>query len=135
MIYLLPGAGFLECPRQRDNRMRPHPSRGRMTDSERTADPLTLLAIRWKTPHPGHFAVSVAHQLRPEDREGFRYPNLLAWARKQRGRLLCAALTMLSASCRAGKPGQDLRPWGSFDGWTELAAPCGGVLHWLRPGA
>ena len=46
---------------------------------------------------------------RPEDREGFRHPNLLAWVRAQRGRLLAAALTMLAAYCRVGRPDMRLK--------------------------
>jgi hypothetical protein len=65
---------------------------------------------------------------RPEDREVFRHPNLLAWVRENRPRLLCAALTILAAFCRAGKPRQPLKPWGSFEGWTELIR---GALVWV----
>jgi Domain of unknown function (DUF3854) len=57
---------------------------------------------------------------KPEERTGFRHPDLLAWARENRGRLLTAAITILSAYCRAGKPRQPLKPWGSFEAWTDL---------------
>jgi hypothetical protein len=56
----------------------------------------------------------------PEERTGFRHPDLLAWVRQERGRLLVAALTILAAYCRAGRPGQDLPPWGSYEAWTGL---------------
>jgi hypothetical protein len=57
---------------------------------------------------------------KPEERAEFRHPNLLAWVREHRGRLLAAALTVLSAYCRAGRPDQGLKPWGSYEGWTAL---------------
>jgi hypothetical protein len=57
---------------------------------------------------------------RPEEREGFRHPDLLAWVRRERGRLLVAALTILSAYCRAGRPDMRLKPWGSYEGWSAL---------------
>ena len=56
----------------------------------------------------------------PEERTGFRHPNLLAWIRENRPRLLTAALTILSAYCKAGRPAQSLRPYGSFEGWSDL---------------
>jgi len=57
---------------------------------------------------------------RPEGRMGFRHPNLLAWIGQERPRLLSAALTILAAFCRAGRPSQDLTPYGSFEGWSDL---------------
>jgi hypothetical protein len=57
---------------------------------------------------------------RPEERSGFRHPDLLDWVRENRARLLVAGLTLLSAYCRAGRPGQGLKPWGSFEGWSGL---------------
>ena len=56
----------------------------------------------------------------PEERTGFRHPNLLAWVGENRGRLLSGALTILSAFCRAGRPSQGLTPYGSFEGWSAL---------------
>jgi hypothetical protein len=57
---------------------------------------------------------------RPEERQGFRYPNLLAWVGDNRARLLAAALTILRGYCAAGQPDQGLAAWGSFDGWSGL---------------
>ena len=49
------------------------------------------------------------------------HPDLLAWVRRERGRLLVAALTILYAFCRAGRPvPSGLKPWGSFEGWSGL---------------
>lgn len=57
---------------------------------------------------------------RPEERQNFRRPNLLAWVGANRATLLTAALTILRAYCAAGRPNQNLPAWGSFEGWSEL---------------
>jgi hypothetical protein len=57
---------------------------------------------------------------RPEDRKGFRHPDLLGHIAVNRAKLLGAALTILRAYCLAGRPQQELPPWGSFDGWSRL---------------
>lgn len=56
----------------------------------------------------------------PDQRSGFKYPNLLAHVQANRGRLLGAALTILRAYVVAGKSDMKLMPWGSFDGWSAL---------------
>ena len=63
----------------------------------------------------------------PEERADFHHTNLLAWVRSHRPRLATAAVTILSAYCAAGKPNQRLKPWGSFEGWSDLSGPllCG----------
>ncbi|MCG3181402.1 MAG: hypothetical protein BIFFINMI_03795 [Phycisphaerae bacterium] len=57
---------------------------------------------------------------RPEERTGFRHPNLVAWIVANRGRLIAAAITILSAYIKAGRPCQNLTPYGSFEGWSDL---------------
>ena len=57
---------------------------------------------------------------RPEQRTDFRHPRLLAWVRRERGRLLPAALTLLRAYAVAGRPAQPLAGWGSYEGWSDL---------------
>jgi hypothetical protein len=57
---------------------------------------------------------------RPETREGFKHPELLAWVHDHRPRLVVAALTVLRAYCLAGKPSMGLKSWGSFEGWSAL---------------
>jgi hypothetical protein len=57
---------------------------------------------------------------RPEERQGFRHPNLLAWVGDNRGKLLAAALTILRAYCVADRPVLELPAWGSFEGWSAL---------------
>jgi hypothetical protein len=57
---------------------------------------------------------------RPEERDAFKYPNLTAHVREHRSRLLVDVLTILSAYCLAGRPKANLKPWGSFEGWSDL---------------
>jgi hypothetical protein len=56
----------------------------------------------------------------PEERQGFRHPDLLVWVGANRPALLTAALTILRAYCVAGRPGLGLSAWGSFEGWSAL---------------
>lgn len=55
----------------------------------------------------------------PEDRGGFRHPDLLGWIRQRRPELVTAALTILRAHAVAGRPDMGLPPWGSFEGWSR----------------
>jgi hypothetical protein len=57
---------------------------------------------------------------RPEERTGFQHANLLDWVRAERAQLLRAALMILAAYCRAGRPQARLTPWGSFEAWSDL---------------
>ncbi|MBI5725044.1 MAG: hypothetical protein HZA50_13870 [Planctomycetes bacterium] len=57
---------------------------------------------------------------KPEERTGFRHPDLLGWIGANRGRLLSSAMTILSAYCGSGRPAQGLKPFGSFEGWSDL---------------
>ncbi len=66
-----------------------------------------------------HIRLDVLEE-QPEHRTGFQHPDLLGWIRQQRGRLLAAALTILSAYIRSGMPDQHLTPFGSFEGWSRL---------------
>lgn len=63
----------------------------------------------------------------PEDREGFRHPDLMAWIRENRPRLAVAALTIVRAYFAAGRPDQPGGVWGSFESWT---ATIRGALVW-----
>lgn len=56
----------------------------------------------------------------PEDRQGFRYPNIRQHVTEKRSRLIAAALTILRAYVVAGRPDMKLKPWGSFEGWSGL---------------
>lgn len=65
---------------------------------------------------------------RPEERQGFRYPNLLAHVKKHRPRLLGAALTILRAYIGAGMPDMKLSAWGSYEAWSRLVR---GAVVWV----
>jgi hypothetical protein len=57
---------------------------------------------------------------RPELRTGFKYPDLRAHVRANRGQLLSAALVILRGWFAAGRPRHQLAPWGSFEGWSGV---------------
>jgi hypothetical protein len=54
----------------------------------------------------------------PEQRKGFKYPNLLVHVRKKRATLAVAALTILRAQFTTRCPAPALSPFGSFEGWS-----------------
>lgn len=56
----------------------------------------------------------------PEERSGFTHDNLLAWVDANRGRLLAAGLTILSAYLKRGHASKNLKPFGSFEGWSSV---------------
>jgi hypothetical protein len=56
----------------------------------------------------------------PENRRGFRHPDLRAHVRQRRGQLIAACLTILRAYHVAGRPVAELPAWGSFEGWSAL---------------
>jgi len=64
----------------------------------------------------------------PEERSDFRHPKLLAHVRENRMQLLAAGLTILRAFVVAGRPEAGLKPWGSFEGWSDLIRNC---LVWI----
>lgn len=57
---------------------------------------------------------------RPEEREGFTHPDLLGWVRENRPRLYMAALKILAAYIRRGRPRQKVTSYGSYEGWSDL---------------
>jgi hypothetical protein len=63
---------------------------------------------------------------RPEDREGFQHPDLIAWVRARRTELLQALLVMARAWWVAGCPAPALKTWGSFE---EFSRVVGGILE------
>jgi hypothetical protein len=72
----------------------------------------------------------VSPEEHPEERAGFKYPDLRAHVRARRGELLSHALTILRAYCLAGRPKpKPLTSWGSFEGWTDLVRA---AVVWLR---
>ncbi len=68
-----------------------------------------------------------ANDERPEERTGFRYPELLEHVRIERARLVCAALTLMRAYVVAGSPDQHLPAFGSFGGWSRIIRS---AVHW-----
>jgi hypothetical protein len=65
---------------------------------------------------------------KPEERTGFRYPDLRRHVHNHRAELLVAGLTILAAYVQAGRPRHGLRPWGSFEGWSDLVRE---AIVWL----
>lgn len=57
---------------------------------------------------------------RPEERQGFRHPNLDAWVIENRPRLVVATVTLLRGWFAAGAPDMGLKPWGSYEGWSRV---------------
>jgi hypothetical protein len=58
---------------------------------------------------------------RPEERVGFRYPQLMTKVYRDRPQLLRAALTILRAFFVAGQPQlSSMIPWGSFQEWSDV---------------
>jgi hypothetical protein len=57
---------------------------------------------------------------RPEMKTGFKYPDLRAHVRANRGTLLSAALAILRGWVAAKRPTHGLTPWGSFEGWSSV---------------
>ena len=56
----------------------------------------------------------------PEDRAGFKYADIRQHCREHRPGILAAALTILRGFIAAGRPQQQVKPWGSFEGWSDL---------------
>lgn len=55
----------------------------------------------------------------PEERTGFKYPNLIEHVTMERPKLVRAALTIGRAYLAAGAPPMGLKPWGSFEAWSD----------------
>ena len=63
----------------------------------------------------------------PEQRDGFEHPNLLAWARANRGELVWAALTVARSWVAAGMPAPTAgQHFGGFEDWVRVV---GGILE------
>ncbi len=66
-----------------------------------------------------HIRLKVLEE-RPEERDDFKHPDLLGFVQAHRATLVTAALTIVAAYIRAGKPAVGLKPMGSFEGWSGL---------------
>lgn len=64
---------------------------------------------------------------RPEERTGFKFPDILDHARAERASLLGAALTILRGYFAAGCPKVPMRTMGSFDAWSRVVR---GAMIW-----
>jgi len=61
---------------------------------------------------------------RPEERTGWRHPNLNAWTKEHRSELVTAGLSLVRAWIDAGRP-KGSGTLGRFEGWVEVM---GGIL-------
>ena len=64
---------------------------------------------------------------RPEERTGFKYPNVLAIAKARRPELVAAALTVLRAYFVAGRPNMGMTEFGSYEAWSSVVR---GAVAW-----
>lgn len=55
----------------------------------------------------------------PEDRTGFRHPELVSWVDSERKRLVACALTLLRAFMISGAA-PEIGLWGSFEDWSRV---------------
>ncbi len=62
----------------------------------------------------------------PEDRTGFKYPELLKWVQENRPELVRSALVLIKGWVSAGKPYPKASPLGSYERWTHVI---GGILE------
>lgn len=79
------------------------------------------LAVRGDTLRRVLFARIEATEENPEERTGFKHPDLIGHILEDRGRLVAAALTILRAYHLAGRP-PTVKPLGSFEGWSRAIA-------------
>lgn len=56
----------------------------------------------------------------PEDRTGFVHPDLFAWVKAERPRLVAAGLTVLRSFASHGRPDVGVKRWGTFEAWSDL---------------
>jgi hypothetical protein len=63
-----------------------------------------------------------------EERSGFKHPDLIAWIRAERPKLVAAGLTVLRWHFSAARPATPLSAFGSFEAWSGLVRT---VLHVL----
>lgn len=68
---------------------------------------------------------------KPEDRDGWAFPDLVGHVQAHQPELLQAALTVLKAFHAAGRPASGLKPWGSFEAWSRLVRD---AIFWATDG-
>lgn len=62
----------------------------------------------------------VTPEQNPELRTNYKHERLIDWIKQVRPQLVRAALTVLRAYQVAGRPKQQMRSWGSFEGWSDF---------------
>jgi hypothetical protein len=62
----------------------------------------------------------------PEDRTGFKYPEVLRWVQEHRADLVRSALILVSAWIAKDRPKPSVSPLGSYERWTHVI---GGILE------
>ena len=62
----------------------------------------------------------------PQERTGFRHPDLPGWIATNRPRLIAAVLTLVKAWIAAGMPAYSGKPLGSYENWCRVL---GGILE------
>ena len=67
------------------------------------------------------------HCENPGERK-FKIEDLRSYALQHRGELICAALTCLRSYVAAGRPRQNIKPFGRFEQWSDLVRS---ALVWL----
>ena len=60
---------------------------------------------------------------KPEERTGFKHPELIDWVLENRAALAVAPIVIMRAWFVAGRPDMGCRPWGGFDAWSSIIPP------------
>jgi hypothetical protein len=69
----------------------------------------------------------------PELRSDFHERDLRGYVRRERARLVSAALTILAEYQRTGAPDMGLPPWGSYEGWSAVVRSAVVWAGWPDP--
>lgn len=102
----------------------------RILGQSKTARDLQLLAVWYATGNNvairGDLARRTCHirlvcqEENPEERSEFAHSDVKEYTYESRHSLVSAALTILRGYFVAGRPEQNIRPWGSFEGWSSV---------------
>jgi hypothetical protein len=102
----------------------PIPATPSLTEVRLATDTLLTLVSQFEIAGPEHKAVWLACVLTildgPEERGGWKIPDLSAYVLEHRAELLVAGLTILRGFAVAGFPQADLPAFGSFEAWSRL---------------
>jgi hypothetical protein len=82
--------------------------------------------LRGDIPRRSYWIRLDAKTARPWERTGFRHPDLILWAKANRGRLIAAVLTLARAWFAAGCPAPTSPKIGGFEEWSRVV---GGILE------